>query len=229
MSGSNKTLYLFQGIGNGAFTSTVVPSPDAAAVLRSKAAAYLDRDGKIDLFVGNSSDGAIYMYRGNGDGTFLYSATLGTGGSSNQYGVSTADFDGDGWIDLIANTDVNGQTNLFKGNGDGTFSAPVLVPSLDTNNVSAFDTGDFNNDGIVDVISANSGSKNVGFYPGNGDGTFNQKIQLASLAYSTLGISASPALVELRPALGTAGISRPRPSALFGIPVTAMQAPIRYM
>ena len=203
VSGNNKTSYLFQGNGNGAFTQTTLASPASAAALRGKTAADVDRDGKVDLFIGSYSDGALYLYRGSGNGAFSLPVKIGTSGT-DPYGGVARDFDEDGRMRLIASNSTSGGANLFKGIGDGTFAAPVSVPSLNTSSSAAFDAGDFNNDGHLDIIAANCNSKNIVFYPGRGDGSFSQKVQLAATAYCSLGISALPIPPEALPVTGQA-------------------------
>jgi hypothetical protein len=64
----------------------------------------------------------------------------------------------------------------FRGNGDGTFAAPVLLATL-TNPLQLV-TGDFNGDGKLDFAvygTDNFGGQTFDFFLGHGDGTFTQK------------------------------------------------------
>jgi subtilase family serine protease len=202
VSGNSKNiLYLFTGNGDGTFIQTVLPVPSGTNYFKGKDATDVDRDGNMDLIVGNSY-GRIYLYQGNGDGTFAMPVQIGDVGS-NPFGLVAGDFDEDGDIDIIANNDGSGDSYLIRGNGDGTFEPPSIIVSLDTNSRTAFDTGDFNNDGHLDVIAATYSGKTIDFYPGNGDGTFGSRTTISTNSYYTLGISSSPALPEVYPALGT--------------------------
>lgn len=67
---------------------------------------------------------------------------------------------------------------IALGNGDGTFKSPALVfvPS-----VLSFDrtiVGDFNGDGKLDVAFISESEQMLSVLPGNGNGTFGQRIDL---------------------------------------------------
>jgi uncharacterized protein (TIGR03437 family) len=120
-----------------------------------------DGDGKIDL-VCNVNGGSIFVFPGNGDGTFRVSGPI----LNAQFGgaLTVADFNGDGKADLAVN--YWGIPILF-GNGDGTFQPPV--PATDsTAALSAI--ADFNGDGIPDLLTV--GDNGFTVLLGNGSGMF---------------------------------------------------------
>jgi hypothetical protein len=106
------------------------------------------------------------------------------GGSARPYGVAAGDYDGDNKADLIVGR-TTGNVAFVKGNGDGTFQAPVAFPwKLEYFNGWAFTAGDVNGDDKLDVIfGANATGADAGgvtrvndgdvrYLTGNGDGTF---------------------------------------------------------
>ena len=96
--------------------------------------------------------------------------------------ILTADFNGDGFPDLVI-LDKN-TISVLLGNGDGTFTA---APSPSNDLPGAIAVGDFNGDGIPDLAVApvlDEGNSEV--LLGNGDGTF-------SIANGSLGIGSGVA------------------------------------
>src|SRR6266700_3268705 len=137
-------------------------------------------DGKLDLAVVNFGDWNIYVLLGNGDGTFqaARSVYFASGGGFPWY-VVTADFNGDGKLDLAVSNYGDNSVSVLLGNGDGTFLAPQVTPvGL---NPWYFAVGDFNGDGKLDLAVADYGcpldctsspSNTVTVLLGNGNGTF---------------------------------------------------------
>ena len=162
---------VFLGNGNGTFQSaktSVGPSYPFYGT-----AGDFNGDGKLDLAIGICGSNnicpiapAVYILRGNGDGTFQtpVSETSGTGP------LAAADVNGDGKLDLILESDA-GDGQIFLGNGDGTFSNPsnyaLSFPTVDGFSGSlAIAVADFNGDGKLDLALGNA------VLLGNGNGTF---------------------------------------------------------
>ena len=94
--------------------------------------------------------------------------------------VAIADFNKDGHPDLAVANQTDGTISILLGNGDGTFNAqtvisipPVTTTAGTTNsNPSALVTGDFNDDGNIDIAVTDMANSQVDILLGNGDGTF---------------------------------------------------------
>jgi hypothetical protein len=123
-----------------------------------------DGDGWLDVYLANSPTVATAsdlprarsaLWRNNHDGTFADATErAGVGDVGWAMGVSTGDYDNDGWTDLYVTC--FGPNHLFHNNGNGTFtdvtaSAGVGDPRWSTG--AAF--GDYDNDGLLDLFVAN--------------------------------------------------------------------------
>jgi parallel beta-helix repeat protein len=155
------------GNGDGTFRSGVtLPTTDGSAA-KWIAVADFNNDGRADLAVSNLA-GSLSIYLGHGDGTFTATSSPATGAQPNA--VVAADFNGDGNVDLaVANMGSASRptVTLLLGKGDGTFAASTVQTGVLAYWLAA---GDFNGDGIADLVIVDI--KNVQVLLGNGDGTF---------------------------------------------------------
>jgi len=91
--------------------------------------------------------------------------------------VATADFNGDGNLDLAVSTG-NNTISILLGNGTGAFPTHVQY-GVPGNPVSII-TGDFNGDGKVDLATVDQFQSQVSIILGNGDGTFQAHKEFAT-------------------------------------------------
>jgi hypothetical protein len=174
---TTSVLNVFQGDGKGNFTSTgsyaIIPYPLLFADVNG--------DGNQDLLASGGSN-ALYIYPGNGDGTFQ--AVPGT-----PFSGSTADVNNDGIADILffsPHTPEAQPGNFFAtalGRGDGTYSILDQTTTLPSASTYLLMTGDFNGDGKIDTLALQPGSNpralncaapdaQLVSYLGSGDGRF---------------------------------------------------------
>jgi hypothetical protein len=85
--------------------------------------------------------------------------------------MATADFDGNGFPDLVTASQASSSVTVLLGEpyeNDGTFTIPIQVPVGAASGVWAVAVGDFNGDGNPDIVTANYTSGNVSLLLGDG-------------------------------------------------------------
>jgi hypothetical protein len=126
-------------------------------------------DGHPDFAIPTSL-GQVIIMLGHGDGTFQQGASI---SAAQPYGVVTGDFNGDGNLDLaVSNAGTNSSIAIYLGNGDGTFQAGAVYPAAPNAYYQIIGSGDFNRDGIPDLVVSDHYNNQVAVLLGNGDGTF---------------------------------------------------------
>lgn len=90
------------------------------------------------------------------------------------YGVNACDFNGDRRIDLAAVNEVSSDVRIMLNlPSDGVTYQDFLTPTNATDSApSPSATGDLDDDGLIDLVTANTGASTITIFMGNGDGTF---------------------------------------------------------
>jgi hypothetical protein len=185
----------------------------------SAAFADFDRDGWLDLFVGHYLNYTVatnircsslsgqsdycpphvfraqpsHLFRNNRDGTFAdVTAASGLSGEFGAaLGVSTADFNGDGWIDLYVANDGT-PNHLWINQRNGTFRNTALLagaavsPEGLAKASMGVDAGDFDGDGDQDIFIGELTGQGADLYVNDGTGAFADESARSGLRLRTL-------------------------------------------
>ena len=199
---------LYRNNGDGTFTNIAetagVINPVEGRGMAAVAWDY-DKDGLPDIYVTNDTN-RNFLYHNNGDGTFTdESVFIGVGyddrgTAEGSMGVDCADYDGDGWFDLIvANSE---KATLYKNEEglffvDATADSGLEQPTLPFVGFSPIFL-DYNNDGHLDIFCANGHPQDVieilmdhetyaqrdQMFQNNGDGTYSDISETAGAYFS---------------------------------------------
>jgi FG-GAP-like repeat len=185
---------LLNGTGTGSFSAPVYfPNTsgfDSPAVL----AADLDNDSKLDLVILHSiacftapcqSARSVTVLLGNGDGTFQPAREVDV--NVFPHVMAIGDFNRDGIKDLAVGGE-NTELSILVGIGGGNFvRQPVITIVTGGDLFSAcndVDVGDFNRDGIPDLVVPLGNGRGTAILLGNGNGTFRVATRLLQDAVS---------------------------------------------
>jgi hypothetical protein len=158
------SMLVYHNDGNGHFTEVSQKlGLDKPAKALGIAIADYDRDGRPDIFVANDSM-PEFLFHQKPDGTFeevgLESETAvnSEGQTFAGMGVDFADYDNDGWPDLVVTDLANQRYALYHNNRDGTFDYASLVSGIGSISQSHSGWGtrfvDYDNDGWKDLLIA---------------------------------------------------------------------------
>src|SRR5271165_3329860 len=156
------TPLVFHNDGNGHFTEVSKKTGlDKAAKALGISIADYDRDGHIDLFFANDSM-VEYLYHNKGNGTFEETALLSQvavdedGQTYAGMGTDFADYDNDGYPDLVVDNLANQKYALYRNNRDGSFTYVSQPAGISKATMMHSGWGvrflDFDNDGWKDLL-----------------------------------------------------------------------------
>jgi len=160
------------GDGTGHFTLVPNNGLHELGLINPMGFTFLDynKDGNIDLFIApwfKEYDADIwqagYLMKGNGDGTFTnVTSAAGMGQQEPMFGSCAVDWNNDGWADIATAPYCRTGGQLWKNNGDGTFTNVALQAGYNSRYMQG-DNGqnlcmwgsmpeDYDNDGDMDFF-----------------------------------------------------------------------------
>ena len=153
LRGSDGVVAMFSGVGDGTFTDRVDHIVGRSP--SSMAAEDFDGDGAIDLAVTNFGSDDVSIFLNDGQGGMNLWQTVALGGllkdPAAPFFLTASDFDNDLDLDLVVGHLGSNHISFLRNQGDGAFSAAMMIPVLQPVGVAA---ADMNLDGNTDVVMA---------------------------------------------------------------------------
>ncbi len=174
VSGVGNDVLVLRGELNGTLSSTPVVA-DAGGALAGLVVLDADRSSRPDVVAVRPGDNGVAVLLNimvdRCERTLAASMQLAV--SLQPSGVALADLDKDGRLDMVAAAAGSNSLQVARGRGNGTFTAFTSVPlGAGATSPQGVAAGDFNNDGRVDLVSANQGTNNVSLLLDNGAGGY---------------------------------------------------------
>lgn len=195
------------GVTAVAADSTAVSTPLPNVCSTAVASGDFNGDGLNDLIVGakdcsTGTIGALSILPGNGNGTFQTASAIQLPAGFIPGSITVADYNSDGILDLaVGNGSISSSVIVLLGNGNGTFQAAININSSETGSEASVSSGDFNGDGIpdllitlpIDPLDGSAAFAILEIALGNGDGTFQTPVQ-AETQFTNSGITGLAAI-----------------------------------
>jgi hypothetical protein len=186
---SSNNIGVFLRYGSEPFANIITLDTGDGSKPHSAAVGDFNNDGRADIVVANLGIGNVGIFLGCGSRKFNAMISYPTGPvGSAPYSVSIGDFNNDSQSDIVVSNSEIDNVAILLGFGNGTFALPALYSTGARSRPYTVSIADFNNDNIMDIVVANSGTNNIFLLYGNGNGTFGNE-KLYSLGYNYLPYS----------------------------------------
>jgi hypothetical protein len=160
---------VFMNDGTGSYSSFAIFQIVGGARPSPNVGMDFNMDGLIDVAVGNSTNDKVTIFTGDGTGGF--SSIQNFTADAGVRGVSIADVNGNGYMDIITTNRIASNVSILLSNGNGTFGSPLIFDGSG-NGETGCATVDVNGDGILDLYIGAYTSSEVILFLGDGDGGF---------------------------------------------------------
>ena len=172
----SNSISIFLGLDSEPFATVTTYTTNAGSKPQSVAVSDFNNDHLLDIVVANYGTDNVGIFLGYGNNEFHEMMTYSTGTGSAPYCVASADFNNDNHFDIVVANSGTDNIIIVLGYGNGTFVTTAMYLTGDRSHPSTVALSDFNNDNILDIIVANSGSSSVFIFYGYGNGTFGNEI-----------------------------------------------------
>jgi hypothetical protein len=195
LGGFNDDLYVHLGQGSNGVSSGTYAAPVEyfpGANVTDMVSADVNQDGIRDLLVSDYTGFSVMLGNGSngvGDGTFAAPVQYSVPGADYMGGITVFDANKDGILDVACTDLTLNRIWVFaglgsSGVGNGTFTQSPVYAACGAA-PTAIAHGDFNRDGIEDLVVAHSGASSVGVLLGNGSGGVGNGTFQDAVAYPT--------------------------------------------
>ena len=182
---ATNTLTLLYGNENRTFGDSEVFPTGINSSPQSITTGDFNNDNRTDIAVAYSGSGSVGLHLKIDIGALESMISFSIGSGSKPHGLTVADFDKDGHLDIAVANNEKANIGILFGFGNGSFSEQKTVSIGEDILPRWVDSGDFNNDKQLDiVVSTDMGGSPVIVLLNNDDRSFNVE--------KTYGITSAP-------------------------------------
>ena len=145
------TLVVTPNAGAGSFSSSVTYTTSTSGDV---SVGDLDGDTWPDLVIGGNPGSDTQVLLNTGSGTYATPTTITM--SHHPTGMVLVDLDRDGHLDLVTASILQHDVEVQRGDGHGSFSAPVVYPASEATYLAV---ADLDHDGWADVVVGSGGTE----------------------------------------------------------------------
>jgi hypothetical protein len=132
----------------------------------------LTGDSRPDLWARDAGTGGLWVYPGDGAGSFTAPTQVGWGWHMHDALMAPGDVTGDGIPDLWARDAAEGRLWLYPGSAGGVLTTPRVVGYGWNMHNALVAPGDVDGDGTADLWAREASTGVLWFYRGDGSGGF---------------------------------------------------------
>jgi len=145
------------------------------------------------------------LYHNNRDGSFSdvsKAAGITTAEPTYSFTPCVADYDNDGWPDIYVANDST-PSLLFKNNRNGTFSEVGVLAGVAVDENGSMqggmgvDAGDYDGDGLLDIVKTNFSDQTTSLYQNQGNGFFTDRTFQAGVSGQTSSVKWGTSFFDL--------------------------------
>ena len=157
---------------SGSFTPAAGGPFGTGQAPHSVASGDFNGDGILDLAIANSVDNNVTILLGNGSGGFTVDPNGPFPAGTEPWSLVVGDFNADGHADIAVASVSSNDVTVLLGNGAGMFTAAAGSPIAIGTLPFSLAIGDFNGDGVQDLVTANANDNSLTLLLGDGTGGF---------------------------------------------------------
>jgi len=168
------TVSVLLGNGSGQFHEAAGSPFSAGHLPNDIAIADMNRDGNVDLVIADHQSPYITILLGDGKGSFRTSpgSPVDVHSTPHPHGVAVADFNQDGFADVVTDSWGTNQIELLLSDGKGGLHTPGRYFATGHRPYERLRSADFNKDGFPDIVTTDLDDDTVTVLLGDGRGGF---------------------------------------------------------